>query len=91
MSRKRRKSYDVITPSQFMNKHHVFPSSRYLDLKHTKSNIVSVPYNLHERYHVLFTNRNPYECLEYLVETFWGGNIGYIKDFLINYEKRAPE
>ena len=84
---KKRKPFDRGCISKYKNKHHIFPSSRYPELKLSRDNIVRVPYNEHERYHVLFTNRNPYECLYYLVETFWGGRIGYIKDFLIAFEK----
>ncbi len=85
---KKRKPFDPGKPSEFKNKHHLFPTSRYLELKNKPDNIVMVPYNEHALYHALFTNRNPYECLDYLVSTFWGGRIGYLKDFLRVYEER---
>ena len=68
-----------------ITRHHIRPRSR--GGKYDKDNIVRVSHLEHDRYHQLFSNKTPEEILLYLVNTFWGGNIQIIKDFLWEMER----
>jgi len=85
---KKHRSFDAVIPSKETGWHHIFPISRFPFLKDSKTNKVRVPNNYHSYYHALFTNRSPYEILAFLVNVFWGGKIGYVKDFLRQYEQQ---
>jgi len=63
-------------------KHHVLPQSRFPDLADKESNIVMVSEREHDSYHRLFENKLPIEILDYLVNTFWGGNKNFVENYL---------
>lgn len=64
------------------NSHHIWCQSRYPKLRYELSNIVRVPVSEHTKFHILFTNRNPYEILDYLVEDFWGGQLELVIEYI---------
>jgi hypothetical protein len=63
------------------NKHHIIPRSK-LDGRQIPHNTVRISGLEHEKYHHLFENKTPDEILSYLVETFWGGQLHLVKDFV---------
>lgn len=83
----KRKPYHLNPSCGIKNTHHVFSQKRYPKLVDNKNNKVLVDKKQHEYFHQLFTDRNPYEILTYIVEEFWGGNIYLVRDFLNNYSK----
>ena len=60
-------------------RHHIIPRSK--GGKKERKNIVMVCGDEHDRYHSLFQNKTPDEILEYLTNTFWGGNYKIVKEF----------
>lgn len=66
--------------------HHIVPRSRGGQTE--KHNIVLVTHIEHDRYHQLFVNKTPEEIIHYLVNTFWGGNIKLLYDYLDEIEKQ---
>ena len=81
-------------PNSFVketDKHHLFPKSRYFHLRDKKSNQVMLPKNIHDNFHKLFTNRNPYECLAFLVNVIWGGRIQFVEEFLRMYNRQKEK
>ena len=64
------------------NVHHIFPTSRYPELKWDRYNQAITPVSEHAKYHILFTNRNPYEVLDCLVDEFWNGRIDLVFEWL---------
>jgi hypothetical protein len=64
------------------NNHHILPRSRRPDLALAETNIVEVFVKEHDLYHQLFYNMTPDEILDYLVNTFWGGQMRFVEDYL---------
>lgn len=69
-------------PFQKKTDHHVLPKSRRPDLANEKKNIVRVSAIEHDNYHRLFGNKMPLEIIDYLVNTFWGGNKHFVENYL---------
>jgi hypothetical protein len=63
-------------------KHHVLCKSRRPDLANEPKNIVEVSEKEHDAYHRLFGNKLPIEVIDYLVNTFWGGNKHFVENYL---------
>jgi hypothetical protein len=56
--------------------HHVIPRSRTREFglnQKDPNNQVEVDSHLHNLYHQLFANKAPWEIIDYLSKTFWGG------------------
>ena len=53
------------------NRHHIIPRSR--GGKDVPDNTIRVNAKKHNLYHQLFGNMLPYEIVDYLNRTFWGG------------------
>jgi len=67
-------------------KHHIIPQSRNKNLADEPKNIVIVSEKEHNAYHQLFENKTPLEILDYLVNTFWGGNKNFIENYLDDFD-----
>jgi hypothetical protein len=68
--------------------HHIIPSSRISSDRAEKSkNKVKVNDSLHKKFHALMLNRTPEECLRFLVNYFWGGNLDFVRNFLRKEEE----
>ena len=65
------------------NQHHIICKSRVKrSVARKPSNIVIVDFKAHENFHHLFSNMLPEECIEYLVNAFWGGNWTFVRNAL---------
>ena len=53
--------------------HHIFPKSRFPQLKNENWNLIEINKYDHVKYHWLFQNRSPEEIIDWLVNYFWGG------------------
>jgi hypothetical protein len=62
------------------SRHHIRPSSR--GGNGCQDNIAWVNEDLHQRFHSLFHNRLPEECIEFLVEYFFNGNYDILEKVL---------
>jgi len=67
------------------SKHHIVPTSR--GGNGNSENVVKINERLHELYHNLFLNRTPEEIIEFLVDYFWGGDEGFVFNFLEEKER----
>ena len=74
--------FDMQLSSFKSDGHHVIPSSR--GGSNSNENKVRVNIDLHQRYHILFSNRTPEEILDFLVEYFWGGDTSYVQEYLLS-------
>lgn len=61
-------------------RHHIIPVSR--SGSSSKDNLALVKNKPHQNYHALFSNRTPYEIIDYLVNYFWNGNLEYLRQYL---------
>lgn len=61
-------------------KHHIIPSSR--NGSDNGDNIALVGQKLHDKYHSLFANRTPEEIVDFLVNYFWKGKVGFVENYL---------
>jgi len=62
------------------SKHHIWPVS--VGGSDNGDNISWVGQKLHDKYHALFNNKNPYQILDFLVNYFWKGKIHYVENYL---------
>lgn len=69
-----------------ITKHHIIPRSRGGITE--KDNIAYISHGEHDLYHQLFYNKVPEEILHYLVNTFWNGNIEFLKNYLEEIENK---
>lgn len=58
-------------------KHHIIPQSR--SGSDEDYNICMVPEHEHQLYHQLFSNKTPDEIINYLVDTFWNGDMRWLR------------
>lgn len=71
------------------NRHHIIPSS--VGGKDNEDNIVYIDIDKHEKYHHLFNNRTPDEIINYLVDYFWKGNLGFVFEAIANRKEKSYE
>ena len=69
-------------------RHHQLIIPRSRGGRDSKDNIAMVTNNLHQKYHFIFDNKLPTEILDFLVEYFWKGDIGYIYQYLDRRKRR---
>lgn len=79
----RKKSYAYQMKLEGKNRHHIIPSSRENGTD-TEDNIVYINVDKHAKYHHLFGNRTPDEIVNYLVDYFWKGNLGFVFEAIAN-------
>ena len=84
----KRKPYHPNPDCGEKNNHHIFCVARYKKLKNNPNNKVVVDKKQHENFHKIFTDRNPVEIIDYLVNTFWGGNYHLVEEYL-NLKKKG--
>lgn len=60
----------------FQDKHHINPLARSND--NSSSNVVLIDAMHHEMYHWLFADMTPDEIINYLVDYFWKGEVGWL-------------
>lgn len=67
-------------------KHHIVPTSRRKNgTQENGDNISWIGKKLHQKYHSLFANRVPEEIIDFLVNYFWKGKVGFVENYLKKY------
>jgi hypothetical protein len=56
--------------------HHVIPKSK---AKAGENVVTRIPYREHNLWHALYANMRPEEAIRFTVETFFGGDWGYVE------------
>ncbi|MBS3771200.1 MAG: hypothetical protein KGY69_13195 [Bacteroidales bacterium] len=62
--------------------HYIYPPSRTSYRQKGENNRVPVNHVFERRFQQLFWARTPEECLDFLVDYFWGGRIEILENYL---------
>lgn len=87
--RNRSKNFHYQMKLDGKNKHHIIPTSR--GGKDNENNFTYIDRDKHSKYHHLFENKTPDEIINYLVDYFWKGNLGFIFEAIANREEVSHE
>lgn len=66
--------------------HHIYPQSRFPELKSSSENKAHIVRYFHKRYHDLVENKTPEEIGVWFATYFWGNNKNIIKNVIMELE-----
>lgn len=76
--------------------HHIFPQSKYPELKRNRANLITLCNTCHQYYHNVYCKRsiekcNPLTFLEWLGEEFVDNNFSHEPRYIVKIDKRYKE